>query len=575
MQPVADADIVRRWCRAGLDGLAAAREEIDALNVYPVPDGDTGTNLFLTMEAACAAVDAECGPDTGLREVAEAMARGALMGARGNSGIILAQMLRGVADVLSRPGTSLADGAALADALERASDSAYAAVQEPVEGTILSVARAAAAGARASQNDARSDERENHDAGAREEARTRRHEDRLGPSGPLAGLSRVALAAARSARAALAETPNQLEVLRHAGVVDAGGRGLTVLLDAFDTVLTGRRPLPAPRRVGEHHVPGPAVSRPTDADRTTDARSPAYEVMYLLDAPDAEIPSLRSELAKLGDSLVVIGGDGEWNVHVHADDAGAAIEAGLAVGRPHRISVNHLAEAAGSDAGGSDLSGRAVVAFAAGPGLAELFASAGAVVAPTPTGHRPSTSEILAAVGDVRAAEVVILPNERDAIPVAEAAAAELRGDGRRVAILPTAAQVQGLAAVAVHEPGRPFDADVVAMTTAAAHARHGAVTIAAREAVTMAGICRPGDVLGVVEGDFAVIGSDLLEVAIEVVSRMLAAGGELVTVVTGADAEEALADGVQAWVRKTYLEADTVIYDGGQPRYPLLLGVE
>ncbi len=182
---------------------------------------------------------------------------------------------------------------------------------------------------------------------------------------------------------------------------------------------------------------------------------------------------------------------------------------------------------------------------------------------------------MLAAVGGGSVAEVVILPNERDAIPVAEAAAAELRADGRRVAVLPTVTQVQGLAAVAVHEPGRSFDADVVAMTTAAGHARHGAVTVAAREAVTMAGICRPGDVLGVVEGDFAVIGSDLLDVAIEVVGRMLSAGGELVTVVTGAEADASLAEGVQTWVRKTHLEADTVVYEGGQPRYPLLLGVE
>jgi dihydroxyacetone kinase-like predicted kinase len=182
---------------------------------------------------------------------------------------------------------------------------------------------------------------------------------------------------------------------------------------------------------------------------------------------------------------------------------------------------------------------------------------------------------MLAAVGDAPAGEVVLLPNERDAVPVAEAAAAELRAAGRRVAVLPTIAQVQGLAAMAVHEPGRTFDADVVAMTTAAAHARHGAVTIAAKEAVTMAGICQPGDVLGVVEGDFAVIGSELRDVAVEVVRRMLSAGGELVTVVTGAGADPALATGVREWVRHEHPEADTVVYEGGQPRYPLLLGVE
>jgi hypothetical protein len=173
------------------------------------------------------------------------------------------------------------------------------------------------------------------------------------------------------------------------------------------------------------------------------------------------------------------------------------------------------------------------------------------------------------------AGEIVLLPNERDGVPVAEAAAAEARAEGRRVAVIPTRAQVQGIAATAVHEPARAFDADVVAMTTAAGHTRHGAVTVAAREAVTMAGVCRPGDILGVVEGDFVVIGTDLPAVAVDVVERMLSAGGELVTLVTGADADATLADAVVAALRRSHPEVDTVVYDGGQPRYPLLMGVE
>ncbi|WP_053205419.1 DAK2 domain-containing protein [Jiangella muralis] len=536
MPPVPDAEILLRWCRAGLDALAAAREEIDALNVYPVPDGDTGTNLYLTVEAALQqAEDAE----PTLAATAEAAARGALMGARGNSGIIVAQMLRGVADVLSRPGTTLADGRALASGLVNAADEAHRAVAEPVEGTILTVARAAA------------------DAAERRAAATD------------STLAAVALAAAAAAHEALDRTPDQLDVLRRAGVVDAGGRGLTVLLDAFDTVLTGRRPLPRPRTVGAHTVPAPARPEPP-------APEPAYEVMYLLDATRREVDTLKQTLAGLGDSLVVSGAGEEWNVHVHTDDAGAAIEAGIAAGRPHRISVTYLPVQHARPA--PETHQRVIVAFAAGDGLAELFAEAGAVVVATATGHRPSTGEMLAAVdrGDAgRTGDVVILPNERDAVPVAEAAAAELRTHGRRAAVIPTVAQVQGLAALAVHEPHRAFDADVVAMTAAAGQTRHGAVTIAAREAVTMAGVCRPGDVLGVVDGDFAVIGADLLEVATEVVARMLAAGGELVTVVTGDGAGQGLADGVARAVRRGHPEADTVVYRGGQPRYPLLLGVE
>jgi hypothetical protein len=538
VEPLLDARIVLRWCRAAQSGLAEAREEIDALNVYPVPDGDTGTNLYLTLESATQAAEQACADGAPLiGPVLQAVARGALLGARGNSGVILSQMLRGVAEVLGADDGSRPEPVVFAAALTRAADAGYAAVASPVEGTILTVARAAADAATA----------------------------RAAPPG--ATLPEVALAAAHAAREALARTPDQLEVLRRAGVVDAGGRGLAVVLDAFDTVLTGRRPLAYPRAMGAPAVPSVAV------EAETGDSSPSFEVMYLLDAPSDAIPTLRASLAPLGDSLIVVGGDPLWNVHVHVDDAGAAIEAGLAAGHPHRIRVTYLADRVVRP--GAISLGRAVVAFAAGDGLASLFESAGATVVRTPVGRRPSTAEMLDAIRRTGAGEVVLLPNERDGVPVAEAAAAEARAEGTRVAVIPTRAQVQGIAATAVHEPARAFDADVVAMTTAAGHTRHGAVTVAAREAVTMAGVCRPGDILGVVEGDFVVIGTDLPAVAVDVVERMLSAGGELVTLVTGADADAALAEVVVAALRRSHPEVDTVVYDGGQPRYPLLMGVE
>ncbi len=540
MQPVSAADTVFRWCRVGLEALAAAREEIDALNVYPVPDRDTGTNLYRTFERAVAAAENQA--HTGLADVLDAMARGALLGARGNSGVILAQMLRGVADVLGRPDVASVDGRALADGLVRAADEAVAAVGEPVDGTVLSVARAAGEAAR----------------------------ERAFSSG--AALADVATAAAAAAHEALSHTPGQLDVLGRAGVVDAGGRGLTVLLDAFDTVLTGRRSLPVPRRVGA------AEQLPAPSFLPADEHAPAYEVMYLLDAPGERIGELRSALAALGDSLVVAGGGGEWNVHVHVDDAGAAVEAGVRAGRPHRISITHLAgETPRPDRAGiaEPTGARIVVALAAGDGLAELFGAAGGTVVTMSNADRPATGEIIAATDRAGAGDVVIVPNERDATPAAQAAATELRTAGRRAAVIPSVAQVQGLAALAVHDPEREFDTDVVAMTTAAAHTRHGAVTVATREAVTMAGVCRPGDALGVVEGDFAVVGTDLLEVAVDVAGRMLSAGGELVTVVTGAASDAGLAEGVVTAVRADHPEVDTVVHSGGQARYPLLLGVE
>ncbi|HXU98503.1 MAG TPA: DAK2 domain-containing protein [Jiangellaceae bacterium] len=538
-QPVLDAKVVLRWCRAALAGLAEAREEIDALNVYPVPDGDTGTNLYLTLESATEAAERAHRENAALGPVLAAIARGALLGARGNSGVILAQMFRAVADALGTADDTAIQPAMFAAALTDAADAGYAAVAHPVEGTMLSVARAAA------------------------QAATERAE--TGASCPDA-----ALAAARAAHEALNRTPDQLEILRRAGVVDAGGRGLTVVLDALDMILTGRRPLDHPRAVTEYAVPSVTVDTVT-VDATTPG-SPAYEVMYLLDAPQSAIPTLRTMLEPLGDSLIVVGGEPLWNVHVHVDDAGAAIEAGMVAGRPHRIRVTYLAEPLGRPEpnGGA----RAVVAFAAGDGLATLFESAGVTVVQTSVG-RPSTAEMLAAIERSGAGEVVVLPNARDGIAVAEAAAAEARSAGVRVAVIPTRAQVQGIAAAAVHEPARTFDADVVAMTTAAGHTRHGAVTVAIREAVTSAGVCQPGDVLGVVEGDFVVIGDDVRAVAVGVVERMLAAGGELVTVVAGSESDRALADTVTDAVRRSHPGVDTVVYLGGQPRYPLLIGVE
>jgi fatty acid kinase len=533
-QPVLDAKVVLRWCRAALAGLAEAREEIDALNVYPVPDGDTGTNLYLTLESATEAAEQAHRENAAMGTVLAGIARGALLGARGNSGVILAQMFRAVADALGTAGDTAVQPAVFAAALTKAADAGYAAVAHPVEGTMLSVARAAA------------------------RAATERAE--IGASCP-----DVALAAARTAHEALNRTPDQLEILRRAGVVDAGGRGLTVVLDALDMILTGRRPLDYPRTVTEHSVPSVTVD-------TTNQGSPAYEVMYLLDAPQSAIPALRTMLEPLGDSLIVVGGEPLWNVHVHVDDAGAAIEAGIAAGRPHRIRVTYLAEPLGRPEpnGGA----RAVVAFAAGDGLATLFESAGVTVVQTSV-DRPSTAEMLAAIERSGAGEVVVLPNARDGIAVAEAAAAEARSAGVRVAVIPTRAQVQGIAAAAVHEPARTFDADVVAMTTAAGHTMHGAVTVAVREAVTSAGVCQPGDVLGVVEGDFVVIGDDVRAVAVGVVERMLAAGGELVTVVASSESDRALADTVTDAVRRSHPGVDTVVYVGGQPRYPLLIGVE
>jgi len=518
-----DAVAVRRWCRLAAEALGRTRAQIDALNVFPVPDGDTGTNLHLTVLAASEAVDglpAEADAASAWR----ALAQGALVGARGNSGVILSQILRAMAEILG-------GGGRFAEAFRHASRLADQAVAHPVEGTMLSVLRTVAG--------------------------TCPDEGETGA---------IAWAVAEHARAALRETTGQLDVLARNGVVDAGAAGLCVVLETLAAVASGDFPQ-------TYEVPHRTV--PADAPRTTSCEPAGtggdYEVMYLLDADDDAVPELRAELDRLGDSLVVVGGDGLWNVHVHTDDAGPAIEAGIRAGRPHRVRVTYLQAPADRHARNT---GRGVVAVTLGEGLTALFEQHGAAAVRREAGGAPSLDELAGAI--VRAGdEVAVLPNDRAVLAVAEAAAQRAREDGVRVAVVPARASAQGLAALAVHDPLRRFDDDVIAMTSAAGATRSGQLETAAEEAVTSAGICRAGDTLGLIDGDVSVIGADLADVATRILGRMLSGGGELVTLITGTGAPGDLADTVRARLHEHRPDVEVVVYEGGQDRYPLLIGVE
>ncbi|MEU9391516.1 DAK2 domain-containing protein [Streptomyces sp. NPDC048324] len=564
-QTFLDALAVRTWCGLALEALGRAREEIDAINVYPVADGDTGTNLYLTVESAVAAVeavfaahevDSRAPGKPVLADAVRAMAHGALIGAQGNSGTILAQLLRGMTQVLAVDGeTPHTDGAGLRLALRHAADSARQAVAHPVEGTVLSVAAAAADAAHAAEGDC----------------------------------GTVARAAYEGARAALAATPGQLAVLRRAGVVDAGGRGLVAVLGALVETFTGETPRPVAAAADEPddgalspHARvegGPdAVGACATGTPAADKDGPAFEVIYLLEAGDTAVARLRERLDALGDSLVVVGGDGLWNVHVHVDDAGAAVEAGVEAGRPYRIRITHFGAGDVHTARGErpprPRAQRAVVAVVPGEGLAGLYGEAGATTVLARPGEPPASGELVQAVRRAHAREVVLLPNDAELRHTAAAAAEQARTEGVRVALIPTRSAVQGIAALAVHEPERRFDEDVVSMTSAAGATRYAEVCVAERQSWTMAGICQAGDVLGLIEGDVAVIGSDVTAAAETVLDRMLQAGGELVTLVLGDDAPASIADHLEARVRETHLAVDTVVYRGGQGAL-LLIGVE
>ena len=612
-----DAAVVRRWSARALREVGEVREELDAINVYPVADGDTGTNLYLTLESADQAVAASCAGAPSVAQALGALAHGALIGARGNSGTILAQLLRGLAQHYTEHHARVAGadaptggeeprpsppGVLFAEALRHAVRSAYEAVARPVEGTMLTVAAAAADAARAALDGGRpvAPEDDAHGSG--------------GPGasgepgvGDVAGdLAAVVRAACRGARQALARTPEQLGELARAGVVDAGGSGLVTVLEALAATLDGGDV--AGEGAGHAAGDGARVAvggEPTGVRRSPHRRAPSgapdrdgpspepgYEVIYLLEAEDAAVRRLRERLDALGDSLVVVGGDGLWQVHVHTTDAGAAVEEGVRAGRPHRIRITSLRVEGVADrgrdtvadccpppaepAGAADASTerRLVLAVVPGSGLAEVCTGAGALAVTTSPEEPLASGELAAAVRRQGAREVVLLPNDPALHHTGAAAVEQLRGEGLRAALIPTRSPVQGLAALAVHQPERRFDEDVVAMTAAAGATRWAELTVAPTRSWTTVGVCEAGDVLGLVEGDVAVIGREPADTAVAVLDRMLAAGGELVTLVLGRGVPDGLAERLADHVRRHHLAVDTAVYRGEQ-RAPLLIGVE
>jgi DAK2 domain fusion protein YloV len=530
-----------------LDRLNQYREALNRLNVYPVPDGDTGTNMTLTVESVVAEVEAA----ESMEEVATALAHGALMGAQGNSGIILSQILRGLADAF-RNAVDLGT-AHLVDALDRASEAAYKAVGRPVEGTILTVLREAAEAAR--------------------EAETPEGED-------LADLlNRVY----RRAELSLRNTPELLPVLKEAGVVDAGGAGFLLLLVAFLEEVTGAD-VPLPEAIfaaAAAHLAHP-VESPVAADHSiADLR---YEVMYLLHAEAEETgEALQAAWEPLGDSIVVVGGDGVWNCHIHTDDAGPAIEAGIALGRPARIKITDLLDQAAEE--GLHRAARysplpefadadvGVVTVAVGDGLVGLFRDAGAqgVVVGGQT-MNPSVRDVLEVVENVAASTVIVLPNNKNIIPVAEQLDALTT---KRVLVVPTRSVPEGLAAMLAYMPGPDGETLLAAMKAAAGDVVGGEVTRAVRDARTPAGEITEGDWLGVVSGEVRVIEADCLSAATQVLARIVDDDAEIVTLITGAEAEGHVTDRIVASVEEAHAGVSVEVVPGGQPLYPYLLGVE
>jgi DAK2 domain fusion protein YloV len=526
-------DVMGRFSLA----LERHRDELNSLNVYPVPDGDTGTNMHLTQQSVAEAID-RLSLDAPVAELGRGVAEAALMGARGNSGVILAQVLRGL---FERLGASASVAPAdLADALGAAAEEAYRAVARPMEGTVLTVLSDAARAAR----------------------------DAVGPD---ADLLVVAEAALEAARASLERTREVLPELRAAGVVDAGAKGVVLLFDALASVLGGR---PLTVEVG----PSGPVGQVDGGDRRP--LSFRHEVMYLLEAPDDRIPSLTERLDGLGDSLVVVGGGGMFKVHVHTNEPDRAVDAGREAGGVRDVQVVDLEDQVADQcvAGQAravrvaEHQATAMVAVADGDGLARIFRSLGAVVVTGGPGRNPSVGDLIEAVEAAPSPAVVLLPNHRNVLPAAERAAGAA---GKDVRVVPTRSIPAGLASAAAFNPMAPPEQNEEDMVEAAAATVTIEVTRAVRDAETPKGAVRTGDWLGLANGEVEAIGGQPSGVASRLVAALRDDDHEVLTLVVGAEPSEREAAGVEEAVRAAARGLRVEVHRGGQPHYAYLIGLE
>jgi fatty acid kinase len=527
---VSDLEAVRRLAGPTAAALEASRRRIDDLNVYPVPDGDTGTNLALTVRAVKEALEQLDEHDR--ERLAREVARAALMGARGNSGVILSQIVRGFAEVIGQ--TDTIDSPTLARAFRSASDAAYRAVRKPVEGTMLTVIRELA-----------------------EEA-----EARSTPDLPVSELLRALV---QRGEDALARTPQYLEILREAGVVDAGGAGLVELVRGLTAAVTGEELPPLPAALEQIGLD--AIHQ--ELSRFT------YCTVFVVEGEGLDAGELERELEPLGDSLMVVGDETALKVHVHTDDPGAALSLGIARGELEAIEIANMHRQTVQRETRLRLvtapQACELVAVVAGEGNERLFRSLGATrIVEGGQSMNPSTAEIVAAIEAAEAAEVVVLPNNSNVILSAEQAADH---STKAAHVVPSRSIPAGLAAAVVYDPSRSAEENVAEMDEAIAGVATGAVTVASRN-VELDGLAvRKGDFLALSEGDPIGGSADFDETAALAVESLLAEPRGVLTILTGEGAPPL--NGVLERIAADHPGLEVEVQEGGQPHYHLLLSAE
>ena len=523
---------------AAAEALKRRRDEVNRLNVFPVPDGDTGTNMSLTMESVTTEVG-KLGADASLVDICHAVTHSSLMGARGNSGVILSQILRGMCEPLAS--ADHVDGPLVAACLERSVAVAFQAVRRPVEGTILTVLRDAAEAAKPAAE-----------------------------SG--ADIAGVLAAAVDEAYASVKRTPDLLPVLKEAGVVDAGGYGLAILMEGFSSVLqgTGLRSFDV--------TVSPVTTFPEmRAENDWDDQGYLYCTEFLLFGKDLDRTAIEDFMVSIGGSQLVVGSPDELKIHVHTDDPSKALEYALGLGEVAEVHIHNMRRQTqerveGLRAQAASLKPLGFVAVAAGRGLHDILKSLGVdeVVSGGQT-MNPSTAELLAAIDRVPAQAVIVLPNNRN---IVLAANQTIGIAGKPVAVIPTSSVPQAFSALLAADPTAPIGENIAAMTEAADSVRTGEITTAIKDSKGKAGAIRAGQIIGIVDHEIEVIGDDVPDVAARLLD-LIAEDGEAVTLLAGEDLDDATLSRIAEAMTAAHPDLEIETHRGEQPLYPLIMSVE
>src|SRR5229473_964107 len=536
-----DGPLFKQALLGSLNWLATNHEEVNRLNVFPVPDGDTGTNMLLTLQSAVEDIKESNAAE--VSKIAKLASHGSLMGARGNSGVILSQIFRGFARAVE--GKSSLTPAELATAFEEAANAAYRAVNKPTEGTILTVAREAgrSASAAASQLNA--------------------------------NVPSVIAAAASGARAAVLKTPSQLQILRDAGVVDAGGFGLQIILEgmlktveesesSFATVAASRPVTPAASQV--------AVALPEEGW--------GYCTEFLIEGANLDLERIKNQIESLGNSVLVVGEPELVKVHVHTDDPTRVITLAGGHGKLLKLNVGDMStqhrrilEGAGQAAGAPRSNGVGLVAVVAGKGLVEIFRGLGidAIVEGGQT-MNPSTQDMLTAIESVPYDEVVLLPNNKNVILAAKQVLGLTK---KKVHVIETHSVPQGVAAVVAFRPERNGAENASAMKAEAARVQTIEVTHAVRDTRSNGLKVKKGDVIGLINDKLEFAGTDYAEVVNKALGKLGPEAYELVTVYRGQGASDDEMANLESAIRSNFPGLEVEVQQGGQQHYPFILSVE